>query len=198
MILPDVVPWLATATGSDPSTVAAELTEGERRREFVVDELIDAEFEPSELLTLVVRLTGLPDAEARALIAARQASTEGPRVSPPRRDRRLAENEIRVRYANDWIARPRGTDPVPPDLEVVCECADPECRRKLAMRESEYEWLRQHPWRFVVLPGHEAPAIEDVVERLPGYVIVETHPEPRALVAAADPRAPLQSRLSRR
>ena len=41
------------------------------------------------------------------------------------------------------------------------------------MSTAEYEWLRQNPRRFVVLPGHEAPAVEQVVEHFDGYVIVE-------------------------
>jgi len=47
----------------------------------------------------------------------------------------------------------------------------------LTIPRSEYEWLRQNPWRFLVLPGHEAPAVENVVERYDGYVIVEKHVE---------------------
>lgn len=64
--------WLAAATGSDASEVAAELAEGDRRRAFIVDELLDAGYREGELLELVERLTGLDDAQARALIAARE------------------------------------------------------------------------------------------------------------------------------
>lgn len=75
MIAPDggegVDEWLAAATGTDVEQVHRELEEGERRRIFVADELIDAGFTGPALLDGVMRLTGLDDAQARALIAER-------------------------------------------------------------------------------------------------------------------------------
>ena len=67
--------WLAAATGTDVEQVHREREEGERRRAFVADELIDAGFTGPALLDGVMRLTGLDDAQARALIAER--SKEG-------------------------------------------------------------------------------------------------------------------------
>ena len=58
----------------------------------------------------------------------------------------------------------------------------------LTIAGAEYEWLRQNPRRFAVLPGHEAPSVEDVVERHERFVIVEPHPETRGDAEAADPR----------
>jgi len=165
--------WLATATDGDPTEVAAELDEGERRRTFVVDELLDAGYEGGQLLELVERLTGLDDAQARLLISERQqllASTSPP---PRARDLRLTENEELFRRANEEALREELHGSVPAELQVVCECTDRDCRQTLMMQTAEYEWLRQNPQRFVVLPGHEAPAVERVVERFDGYVIVE-------------------------
>ena len=67
----EVDEWLAAATGSTPEQVHRELEEGERRRTFVADELIDAGFTGAPLLDGVMRLTGLDEAEAKALIARR-------------------------------------------------------------------------------------------------------------------------------
>ena len=67
----DVHEWLAAATGSDPEVVRRELAEGDRRRIFVADELIDAGFEGAALLEGVMRLTGLDEAQAQRLIAGR-------------------------------------------------------------------------------------------------------------------------------
>ncbi len=61
--------------------------------------------------------------------------------------------------------------------------------KALTIEAAEYEWLRQNPLRFAVLPGHEAPAVEDVVERHSGYLIVEKHLETHSQVEAADPRS---------
>jgi hypothetical protein len=65
--------WLAAATGTDVEQVHHEREEGERRREFVADELIEAGFAGSALLDGVMRLTGLDEPEARALVARREA-----------------------------------------------------------------------------------------------------------------------------
>jgi hypothetical protein len=180
----DSAAWLAAATGSDPTEVAAELDEGARRRVFVVDELLDAGYRDGELLELVERLTGLDDGQARALIADRERFADQPRERAPLRDQRLAENEILFRRANDEAVRQATKDSLPIEIEVVCECADRDCRQTLSMPLAEYEWLRQNRRRFVVLPGHEAPAVETVVERYGGYVIVEKHPETHRQVEA--------------
>jgi hypothetical protein len=63
--------WLAAATGVDVEQVHREREEGERRRIFVADELIEAGFTGPPLLDGVMRLTGLDEAEARALIERR-------------------------------------------------------------------------------------------------------------------------------
>ena len=54
---------------SGPRAAARSWGEGARRRAFVVDELLEAGLTGAELLDLVVRLTGLDEASARALIA---------------------------------------------------------------------------------------------------------------------------------
>jgi hypothetical protein len=67
----EVDEWLAAATGSTVEQVHQELEAGGRRRTFVADELIDAGFTGAPLLDGVMRLTGLDEAEAKALIARR-------------------------------------------------------------------------------------------------------------------------------
>jgi len=67
-----VAAWLAARTGMPLDQVERSLDEGARRRAFVVCELLEAGVRGGELLELVVRLTGLDDAGARALIAAHQ------------------------------------------------------------------------------------------------------------------------------
>jgi hypothetical protein len=65
---PHVVTWLAAATGEPPAQVADELALGERRRAFVVAELLDAGYSGAELLDRLVRLTGLDEPQARELV----------------------------------------------------------------------------------------------------------------------------------
>ena len=80
----DEIRWLAETTGLDVRDVEAGLAEGDLRRKVVVDELIEAGLTGPELLDLVMRLTGLPQDEAIALIAAERATGEHePEAQPP-------------------------------------------------------------------------------------------------------------------
>jgi len=185
----DVILWLAAATGDEPAQVAAELELGERRRAFVFNELSEAGFTGAPLLDFLIRLTGIDERHARALIAEHERQAVHERADVPQRDTRLAQNEIAFREVNEQNAHAGQSMPPPKQIELVCECSDRDCRRVLMMPFAEYEWLRQNPWRFVVLPGHEAPAVESVVELYDGYVIVEKHLETRPQVESADPRS---------
>jgi hypothetical protein len=183
----DLADWLAAAIGRDPAEVAAELELGIRRRDFVLHELTDAGFADESVVGLLVRLTGVGEREARGLVAAERERAAAS-TPPPRRDARLAENEIRFRERNEETARRTPRDEPHAVVELVCECSDSSCTRSLTMPLAEYEWLRQDPLRFVLLPGHEAPAVEDAVERHKTYVIVEKHEATHHQVEAADPR----------
>lgn len=187
---PDLATWLAAQGDADRDQVAAELEVGARRRAFVVDELVDAGFTGAQLVVLTMQITGVDDAGAQALIAARAEAephaSEG--VEVPKRDLRLAQNEILFRSVNERLAAGDGSGPSPSVLELVCECSDSECLKVLRIEAAEYEWIRQNPRHFAVLPGHEAPAVEDVVERHEQFVVVEKHVETHEQVEAADPR----------
>lgn len=181
--------WLAAATGDDPEHVRAGLELGERRRAFVVGELIEAGFTGRPLLDHLMGLTGVDEAQGRALIEAHSPHAEPDPAVVPQRDRRLAQNEVRFRQLNEQAAHLDPQEPAPNWIDLVCECSDRDCTKSLTMPFSEYEWLRQNPRQFTVLPGHEAPAIEDAVERHEAYVIVEKHAETHHQVEAADPRS---------
>lgn len=81
--------------------------------------------------------------------------------------RRLAHNEAVFRRVNDEIDRaPR------PAADYVCECADTDCTITIHLDGDEYSRIRAEPDWYVVLPGHERPELEHVVERHDGYVVV--------------------------
>ncbi len=187
----ELTSWLADHTDTDADQVAAELEMGARRRAFVVGELIEAGFEGAELLELVIQLTGIERVEAQALIAARFEidREEARETAAPLRDRALAKNEILFRRLNERLASAERSGSGPHALDLLCECSDRDCLKVLTIESAEYDWLRQDPHRFAVLPGHEAPALEDVVERHDGFVIVEKHVETHEQVEAADPRS---------
>jgi hypothetical protein len=55
---------------------------------------------------------------------------------------------------------------------------------------AEYEAVRREPTRFAVVPGHERPEIESIVERHPTYHVVEKRDEDaRGIARETDPRA---------
>jgi hypothetical protein len=187
----ELADWLAARTDTDTSQVAAELELGRRRREHVVDELVEAGFTGSELLDHVVRLTGVDRSTARSLIAPRTQAVPAAEAetASSKRDEQLAENEVMFRRVNERIASAEHERAAPHELELVCECSDRDCVKVLRIEVAEYEWLRLNSRRFAVLPGHDAPAVEDVVERHAGFVVVEKHAGTHGQVDAADPRS---------
>jgi hypothetical protein len=70
----------------------------------------------------------------------------------------------------------------------VCECRRADCGETLELTLREYETLRAHGDRFAVLPGHETPSQESVVDAKGGYLVVEKLGESRAIALWNDPR----------
>jgi hypothetical protein len=104
------------------------------------------------------------------------------------RKERLALNEALFRAANermaDWEERHR----IEATELYFCECADPECRQKVPLRESDYERIRSNSDQFVVVPGHDVADVESVIESHEEWAVVEKEPEVREIVEATDPR----------
>ena len=108
---------------------------------------------------------------------------------PDERERRIAANESRFRQINEELTQ--GLRAVPGDgdaLRIVCECGMLDCAETVTVTEELYERVRGDPRRFLVLPGHEIPDVESVVERGPTHLVVEKHEETAPLVEREDPR----------
>jgi hypothetical protein len=73
-------------------------------------------------------------------------------------------------------------------LWFLCECADPGCRKHVGLTRPEYEAVRADPMHFAVVPGHEIPDVESVVETHDGYVVIEKDENVRGIAEATDPR----------
>ena len=104
-------------------------------------------------------------------------------------ERRLAANEVVFREVNESILRGQWPGD---DAEVVpfrCECSRLGCNLLVSLTVAEYEELRGHSRRFVLIDGHEIPEIERVVERQGGHVIVEKTNEAAKVARHNDPRA---------
>ncbi len=105
------------------------------------------------------------------------------------RARRIADNESRFREINERLrgdlrALPADDDPV----EFVCECGHVECAQPVRLTLAEYEAIRAGPLDFAVVPGHQLPDVEDVVDVNDRYARVRKHPETAPIVRESDPR----------
>ena len=102
---------------------------------------------------------------------------------------RLSANEVIFRDLNEGIER--GQWPGEPDAPVGfrCECARLGCNALVRLTLAEYEHVRSDPRRFVMIDGHELPAVETVVETMRGCVIVEKRDKAGERAEASDPRS---------
>ena len=103
------------------------------------------------------------------------------------RDERLAKNEALLREVNERIHDVgQGLQVLPDDgqLDFRCECGRPECDLFVHLMAFDYQRVRADNDRFVVVPGHEDPEIERVVERSQGYVVVDKRPQAEPFVGA--------------
>ena len=105
--------------------------------------------------------------------------------------RRVGLNESIFRQVNERIeALNRGFGGGLRTMTVVCECADGDCTERLEIRVPEYEEVRADPLRYIVVPGHELPEFESVVDSRDGYDVVEKRDGTAAAVAEeTDPRS---------
>lgn len=83
-----------------------------------------------------------------------------------------ARTEAIFREVNEAIARTaEGFESK--DAEFVCECADPDCAHRVKASLETYERVRADGTHFILVPGHDEPAVERVIHRGSGYWIVE-------------------------
>jgi hypothetical protein len=107
------------------------------------------------------------------------------------REKRIGLNESVFREVNeriDDLAERFNIQDQP--LDLICECADENCRERISMTHSEYAELRSDSRQFAVFPGHEYDDVEDVVARRAGYDIVRKRAgEAAELAEASDSRS---------
>jgi hypothetical protein len=91
------------------------------------------------------------------------------------RHERIAKNEAVFRAANREIqhASQQAGNGSQRHLEVLCECGREDCDGVIAISEAEYEETHSENDRFVILPGHNTPGIEAVVEEREHYLVVD-------------------------
>lgn len=139
--------------------------------------------------------TAIPAAAGRR----RRAALRGATVTE--RTRRLAENEALFREVNESIEVAALSLTITETdgflYEFLCECSDTSCGGKVRMTCGEYEHVRGNGTWFAVVPHHNLPEIEDVVEEHEGYWVVQKRGETGEHVAVLDPRRANQGRAAR-
>jgi hypothetical protein len=102
--------------------------------------------------------------------------------------RRVAANEAALREVNEAIERGqwRGEEEQP--VGFRCECARLGCDQVIELSVGEYEQVRAHPRRFVLVAGDEVPAEDTLVVSGAGWVVVETRDLAGAVAEETDPR----------
>ena len=110
----------------------------------------------------------------------------------PERDpvaERVAVNQARFREANEDInAIAQRADL--PRIPFVCECANPRCVEIVRLSRADYDEIRADGRRFLMGPLNEAAALgwAVVVDRGPGFVVVEKIGDAGEVTEALDPR----------
>ena len=93
------------------------------------------------------------------------------------RARRIGENEAIYRAVNEKIGDLNETFGLLTDeMTVVCECGDLTCTDQIQLEIPDYERVRRDPTFFVVVPGHEIPDVETVVEKHETWTVVRKNP----------------------
>jgi hypothetical protein len=104
-------------------------------------------------------------------------------------EERIARTEAVFREVNEAIAR-TAENLESDEAQFVCECADVGCADRITADLDEYERVREHPTRFLLMPGHEKRSVERVVEHKGEFTIVEKVERTVVrIVRAMNPRA---------
>jgi hypothetical protein len=112
-------------------------------------------------------------------------------MKPTPSERRLAENEVVFREANEQVqegmtrlrksAKAGGFDDLYQNksgeqetpLHFYCECADEKCRQRIIMTPSKFKELHSSSTRFVIKPGHQVPEVERVILEDKQFMVVD-------------------------
>jgi len=101
---------------------------------------------------------------------------------------RAARNEEAFRDINSRIDEGAQQHGVESALPFHCECDNASCVDTIHIHPSDYERVVAHPFRFVLIPGHEDSAIERVVEHHDAYVVAEKIGEARERIEEDHPQ----------
>ena len=103
--------------------------------------------------------------------------------------RRVAVNEARLREVNEAIERGQWPAEAGERVGFRCECARLGCDQVIELFIGEYEQVRAHPRRFVLVTDHQVPGEDTLVDSGSGWVVVEKRDHAGVVAEATDPRS---------
>ncbi len=83
------------------------------------------------------------------------------------------ENQRAFRIGNESLRRVLETKAGGESIPFLCECMDDTCLARVDLTLEEYEGIRTHENRFVIVPDHPTLPGERIVEENGSYQIVE-------------------------
>lgn len=99
------------------------------------------------------------------------------------RKERIARNEASFRELNQSLEANVHRGRTEPEFAgFVCECGDGDCDTTVRVPLDAYSAVRADDKLFIVVPGHELPDAEDVVDDGNGYLIVRKHDDVAEIV----------------
>jgi hypothetical protein len=106
------------------------------------------------------------------------------------RARRVGLNEALFRRVNEEIEALNEALGKPAAMSVICECGDGQCMERIEIPLVDYERVRADPCLFVIVPGHEIPDLESVIEHADSWEVVRKRDGTATSVAKrTDPRS---------
>jgi hypothetical protein len=89
------------------------------------------------------------------------------------REKRLAENQRAFRIGNERLRGALRKTAGRKSIPFLCECMDDTCLARIDLTLEEYEGIRTHESRFVIVADHPTLPHERVVQENGSYQIVE-------------------------
>ncbi|MGN6797857.1 MAG: hypothetical protein ACTHKS_06875 [Gaiellaceae bacterium] len=107
------------------------------------------------------------------------------------RTRRVGRNEALFRQVNEELESLEHTTRITEKtFGIVCECGDLRCKDRVDVPIAAYEEVRRASDLFLVIPGHEIPLTEEIVQSTVRYNVVRKREGGPAQIAnATDPRS---------
>jgi len=101
---------------------------------------------------------------------------------------RAARNEEVFRGVNERIEEGAEQHHVSGSLPFHCECGAGACVETIAIPPARYAAIVRQRYHFVVIPGHEEPRIERVVDTEADFLVVEKIGEAREQIDRDHPQ----------